>query len=270
MEAHPDLASVAELFADRSRARMLIELVDGAARPAGHLARIAGVSASTASAHLARLQGAGFVTVEAAGRTRRYRITDLRVISAIEALLPLATTEPPVGLSAVDRWQRLRVARSCYDHLAGTLGVDLLTGLLEQGALVRTDGIDGTAPAPEDSPSVRLAAAPYELGPNAEEMLGEQLGVDLSVLQAGRRPLIRACMDWSEQRHHLAGHLGAAIMARILDHGWIGRRPGRRDLHVVDPEAIANWLAGGPGGVAASAWGSGVRAQESWTARSAR
>lgn len=244
MDAQPDLASVAELFADRSRARMLIELVDGAARPAGHLAQIAGVSASTASSHLARLEAARFVTVEASGRTRRYRITNLRVIAAIEALLPLAKTEPAVGLSAVDKWQRLRVARSCYDHLAGTLGVDLLAGLLEQSALVRTDGIDGAAPAADDELSTQLKSAPYELGPSAEDMFG-QIGIDLNALRSERRPLIRACMDWSEQRHHLAGSLGAAIMTSMLDRGWITRRTGRRDLHVVQPEPIAKWLTGG-------------------------
>lgn len=243
MDAQPDLAAVAELFADRSRARMLIELVDGAARPAGHLAQIAGVSASTASSHLVRLEAAGFVAVEASGRTRRYRITDLRVIAAIEALLPLAKTEPPVGLAAVDKWQRLRVARSCYDHLAGTLGIDLLAGLLEQDALVRGDGIDGTAPAPNDQPSTQVRTAPYTQGPVAEEMFG-QIGIDLDTLRTGRRPLIRVCMDWSEQRHHLAGALGAAIMTRMIHLGWITRRAGRRDLHVLQPETITNWLTG--------------------------
>lgn len=245
MEAQPDLAAVAELFADRSRARMLIELVDGAARPAGHLARIAGVSASTASSHLARLESAGFVTVEASGRTRRFRITDLRVVAAIEALLPLAKTELPVGLAAVDKWQRLRVARSCYDHLAGGLGIDLLAGLLEQDALLRCDGIDGTAPAPADELSSQVGSAPYTLGPAAEEMFG-QVGIDLAPLRAGQRPLIRACMDWSEQRHHLAGGLGAAIMACMIRLGWIARRTGRRDLRVLEPDSIGNWLTGSP------------------------
>ncbi len=245
MEAQPDLAGVAELFADRSRARMLIELVDGAARPAGHLARIAGVSASTASSHLARLEAAEFVTVEASGRTRRYRITDLRVVAAIEALLPLAKTERPVGLAAVDRWQRLRVARSCYDHLAGGLGIDLLAGLLEQDALTRGDGVDGPAPAAADQLSSRVATAPYALGPAAEAMFG-RIGIDLASLHARRRPLIRVCMDWSEQRHHLAGGLGAEIMTRMTGLGWIARRAGRRDLRVLAPEAIANWLTGAP------------------------
>lgn len=243
MDAQPDIAAVAELFADRSRARMLIELVDGSARPAGHLARIAGVSASTASSHLARLEAAGFVGVDVAGRVRRYRITDLRVIAAIEALLPLARTEPLVGLATVNAWRRLRVARSCYDHLAGALGVDLLTGLLEHDALVRTDGIDGTAPAPTDELSSRVKAPPYALGPAAPGLFA-QIGIDLDHLRASRRPLIRACMDWSEQRHHLAGALGAAIMSSMLDQGWIGRRSDARDLRVLQPESIAAWLTG--------------------------
>jgi DNA-binding transcriptional ArsR family regulator len=222
---------------------MLLELVDGAARPAGHLARIAGVSASTASAHLARLESAGFLDAEVSGRTRRFRITDLRVIAAIEALLPLAPTAEPVGLRAVDQWQRLRVARSCYDHLAGTLGVDLLAGLLEQGALVRTDGVDGTAPGPHDELSAPVPAAPYEPGPMAPDMFG-RIGIDVEVLRQGRRPLIRACMDWSEQRHHLAGALGAAVMTRMNDRGWVATREGRRDLRVLEPDSIGAWLTG--------------------------
>lgn len=243
MDAQPDLAAVAELFADRSRARMLIELVDGAARPAGHLARIAGVSASTASSHLARLETAGFVTVEASGRTRRYRIRDPRVIAAIEALLPLAATEPPVGLTAVDRWRRLRVARSCYDHTAGTLGVDLLAGLVERDALVRTDGIAGTLPGPVDALSSRVTPVPYELGEGADAVFRE-IGIDVDLLRTGRRPLIRICMDWSEQRHHLAGALGAAVLTRMVDLGWVTCREGGRDLRVDEPEHISGWITG--------------------------
>jgi DNA-binding transcriptional ArsR family regulator len=242
MDAQPDLAGVAELLADRSRAGMLLELVDGAARPAGHLARIAGVSASTASSHLSRLEAAGFVVVETSGRTRRYRISDPRVVSAIEALLPLARTAPPTGLRAVDRWERLRVARSCYDHLAGTLGVDLLAGLLERGALVRTDGISGTMPGPTDRLSAAVPSVPYVLGGAADGMFSE-LGIELDALRSRRRPLIRACTDWSEQRHHLAGSLGAAVMTGMLERGWVTRREGRRDLRVADPAAIATWLA---------------------------
>lgn len=243
MQAQPDIAAVAELFADRSRARMLIELADGSARPAGHLARIAGIAASTASAHLARLQTAGFVDVETTGRTRRYRIADQRIVAAIEALLPLARTEPAVGLNAVNEWQRLRVARSCYDHLAGRLGIDLLASLLERGALIRIDGVPGTSPRPDDQPSTRPRTAPYQLGPAAAPVLAE-IGVDLDGLRTQRRPLIRICMDWSEQRHHLAGGLGEAILTRLLDLGWVTRPTGRRDLRVERPEAIAGWFAG--------------------------
>lgn len=243
VEAQPDIATVAELFADRSRSRMLFELIDGAARPAGHLAQIAGISASTASSHLAKLEAAGLINVEVSGRTRRYRITDVRVIAAIEALLPLARTESPIGLTAVDRWQRLRVARSCYDHLAGSLGVDVLAGLLEADALVRSDGIAGTAPGPGDQLSTQLKTAPYALGPAAEETF-TQIGVDLDTLRSGRRPMIRACMDWSEQRHHLSGALGAAIMSRIIALGWVKQRTGRRDLRVLKPESISQWLTG--------------------------
>ncbi|WOC13911.1 ArsR/SmtB family transcription factor [Gordonia sp. MP11Mi] len=243
MDDCTDLAGVAELFADRSRARMLVELVDGAARPASHLAKIAGVAPSTASSHLTRLASAGLITVHASGRTRRYKIADPRVIAAIEALLPLGRPEPPRGLRAVNAWHRLRVARSCYDHLAGTLGVDVLAGLLESDALVRIDGIGSTAPGPEDRLSATVTAAPYVLGPAAADVFGA-LSIDLDALRGHRRPLIRACMDWSEQRHHLAGGLGAAVMTAMLDNSWVGRRARGRDLRVAEPDRIAAWLTG--------------------------
>ncbi|GAA4642236.1 ArsR/SmtB family transcription factor [Gordonia humi] len=251
MHAHPDLAAVAELFADSSRARMLMELIDGAARPAGHLATIAGVSASTASSHLARLVEAEFVTVETSGRTRRYRIVDPRVVAAIEGLLPLARTEPPTGLTAVRAWDRLRVARSCYDHLAGGLGVDVLAGLVECDALVRIDGVPGTGLGSSDELSSSVPVAPYRVGPRGAEVFGV-IGVDLGALNADRRPLIRACVDWSEQRHHLAGGLGAAVMTGMIGRGWVERRTGRRDLRVIEPEAVAAWLTGGSASADAS------------------
>lgn len=241
MDPQPDIAAVAELVADTSRAAMLMELVDGAERPASRLAEAAGVSASTASAHLARLQEAGFVEARREGRHRRFRIADPRVVVLLEALLPLAETPSAVGLRSTMRWQRLRVARTCYDHLAGTLGTDVLAGLVEGEALVRTDGLEGTGPADGDKLSAPVPRTPYALGPQADAAFGA-LDIDLAEIQGRRRPLLRVCMDWTEQRHHLAGALGAAVAGAFENRGWITRRTGARDLAVREPEAIAAWL----------------------------
>lgn len=240
-EVQPDIATVAAHLADRSRARMLMELIDGTDRPASHLARVAGVAASTASGHLARLVDAGFVDVEDSGRHRRFRITDPRVFVALEALIPLAETPRPSSLATHTRFERLRVARTCYDHLAGALGTDVLDGLLERGALVRTDGLEGGVRGLGDAPSAPLPRAPYAPGPAAEEVFGV-LGVSVDEVLAARRPAIRACVDWTEQRHHLAGGLGAATLRAFEARGWVERRAGRRDLRVAAPERIAEWL----------------------------
>ncbi|MBK0329951.1 helix-turn-helix transcriptional regulator [Brachybacterium sp. MASK1Z-5] len=243
MDPLPDIAAVAELVADASRAAMLMELVDGSERPASRLAEAASVSASTASAHLARLQDAGFVEVRREGRHRRFRIADPQVVVLLEALLALSETPSAVGLRSSMRWQRLRVARTCYDHLAGTLGTDVLAGLVEGGALLRTDGHEGSGRSDGDPLSAPVPRAPYALGPRADDAFGA-LGIDLADLERRRRPLLRVCSDWTEQRHHLAGGLGAAVAEAFVDRGWVARRADARDLAVREPGRIAAWLQG--------------------------
>lgn len=240
METQPDIAAVAVHFADRSRARMLLELLDGTARPVTRLAQAAQISTSTASEHLTRLAGAGLLTVEPEGRVRRYRLAGPDVALVLESLMPLASAPHPTGLRQVNHWNRLRVARSCYDHLAGSLGTDLLAGLVEVETLRRTDGVLGAAPGPRDR-MAGPAEPSYVLGPHADEHFAK-LDIDLTVLQSARRPVVKVCTDWTEQRHHLAGGLGAALMQSFVDRGWITRRPGRRDIQVRHPERIRSWL----------------------------
>lgn len=242
MTIQPDIAPVAALFADRSRARMLLELLDGTARPVTRLAHVAQVSTSTASEHLAKLSEAGIVHVEQDGRVRRYRLTNPHAVVALEALIPLASTPTPTGLRPVTQWDRLRVARSCYDHLAGALGTDILAGLLETDVLVRTDDTAGTTPTDHD-PTVGPSAAHYLIGPRGHTAFHE-IGIDLRHLEKQRRPLIRVCTDWTEQRHHLAGSLGAAIRTAMITKKWITPRSGRRDITVNQPERISAWITG--------------------------
>jgi DNA-binding transcriptional ArsR family regulator len=231
-----DIAPVAALFADRSRARIISALADGRALPASVLARESGVGAATASSHLGRLVASGLLTVERSGRHRYYRLAGPEVAAAVESLAVIAPQPPVTSLRESTRAAAMRRARTCYDHLAGRWGVALLAGLVDAGALMRSDGRADTARRPAD----RLAAAvrdhPYELGPQADRVFG-RLGVDLDALRArpaSGRPLLRFCVDWSEQRHHLAGALGAAVLGRAEEAGWVIRRPRGRAVDVTD------------------------------------
>jgi DNA-binding transcriptional ArsR family regulator len=233
-----DLAAVATLFADRSRARILLALLDGRALPASVLAAEAGVSAPATSAHLARLREGGLITVERSGRHRYHRLAGDQVAAVVEALAQLAPAEPVTSLRQHSRAAALRTARSCYDHLAGQLGVQITAALVEHGALRPTDGIPDTRRRAGDPLSAQLPHHPYELGMRAADVLG-RLGVDLDALrtQRARRPLLRFCLDWTEQRHHLAGRLGAAVHSALLDRGWVTTTRRRRALAVTDEGA---------------------------------
>lgn len=232
------MAAAATLFADPGRARILMALADGRSLAASVLAAEAGLSASATSAHLAKLREGGLITVERSGRHRYHRLAGEQVAIAIEALAVLAPAQPIRSLRQHTRAAALRRARSCYDHLAGRLGVAVTAALVERGALVTTDGTPDTRRRPGDPLSAPLPEHPYQLGPAAQPVL-TALGVDLTALTAApsSRPLLRFCLDWSEQRHHLAGRLGAAVLAAMLDHGWVTRSSRGRVLGLSTPGA---------------------------------
>jgi DNA-binding transcriptional ArsR family regulator len=208
MDGDVDIAPVAAAIGNPARGRMLTAMIGGRGLPASELAQIAHVSPSTASAHLARLIGAGLVAVERHGRHRYHRLADERVAEVIEGLAGLAPSRPVRSLREANRNIAERAARSCYDHLAGALGVALADGLCAAGALDRASlGLGDPA---------RFAA----------------LGVDVTALGRGRRPLTRSCLDWSERRPHLAGELGAALLDALLASAWVVRRPGGRAVAV--------------------------------------
>jgi hypothetical protein len=147
-----------------------------------------------------------------------------------------ATTAPVTSLRQHTRAAALRRARSCYDHLAGRAGVALTASLLDRGALASTDGAADTGRRAGDPLSAPLPRHPYRLGPRAEDVFAE-LGVDLTSVRedrCSRRPLLRFCLDWSEQRHHLGGRLGAAVLAGLFDQGWVERGRRRRVLTVTE------------------------------------
>jgi DNA-binding transcriptional ArsR family regulator len=222
MDGDVDISVPAGLLGDPARARLVMALADGRALPASVLAAEAGVSASTASEHLAKLRAAGMVQAQAQGRHRYYRIGDPRVVRAVELLAEIAPRVPVRSLTQGTRANALRRSRLCYDHLAGRLGVALMTALLTGGALSGGDGHHH----PESAPTDRLSAPGHDVDyrltdPGAS--LVSDFGVDVPALAAGRRPLIRYCLDWTEQAHHLAGSLGAALTGRMLELGWLLR-----------------------------------------------
>jgi DNA-binding transcriptional ArsR family regulator len=229
-----DIARAAALFADQTRARVLMALSDGRALPASVLAAEAGVSPQAASAQLTRLMSAGFLDVERAGRHRYYRLSNPQVVSVLEALAPLSAVPPVRSLRQSTRAAALRSARTCYDHLAGGLGVALTQALLDCGILVPTDGVPDTRRRAGDKLSSRLPDHPYVLGGDAVTGL-LALGVPADRLRddrGGRRPLLRFCLDWTEQRHHLAGRLGAELLTAFVRSGWIDRSPRHRAVRL--------------------------------------
>uniref|UniRef100_UPI0034DF1D3D ArsR/SmtB family transcription factor n=1 Tax=Streptomyces sp. PU-14G TaxID=2800808 RepID=UPI0034DF1D3D len=243
-----DPATAAALFADPARARALMALADGRSLPASVLADEAGVSAQTASAHLAKLREGGLVTVEKSGRHRYYRLTGPEVATALEALTALAPPRPVRSLRAHSRAAALRRARTCYDHLAGDLGVQVTAALVAADALHPTDGIPDTRRRPHDPLSSPLPAHPYALGPTAQEVfacLGVNLSETISPPHPTRRPLLRFCLDWTEQRHHLAGRLGAALLTALLTQRWLTRGARRRAL-ILTPEGARHLAAALP------------------------
>jgi DNA-binding transcriptional ArsR family regulator len=239
-----DVARVAVLFGEPSRARMLMALGDGRALPASVLAAEAGLSAPATSAHLAQLRAAGLVAVEPSGRHRYYRLAGPEVAAVLEAMAQIAPPKPVTSLREGTRANALRTARTCYDHLAGQLGVQVTAGLLRQGALESTDGIAATDRRDGDRLSAPLPEHPYRLGPAAADVFGV-LGIDLAQFdRPSRRPLLRFCMDWTEQRHHVAGRLGAAVCTAAVELGWIVRKPHQRAVRITEVglEAFPEWL----------------------------
>lgn len=228
MPGDADIAAVASILAEPARCRILLALGDGRALPASVLAAEAGVAASTASAHLARLVDGGLLEAERHGRHRYFRLAGPEVGELIETLARLAPAAPVRSLRQGTRAQAVRAARTCYDHLAGRLGTALMAAMLERGILAGGDG--GFDPAAGDRLSAPGGDVPYDLTPAGAERLRD-LGIDASAI-GRRRPLVRYCVDWSEQRHHLAGALGAAVAERLLALDWVRRAPRGRAVTV--------------------------------------
>jgi DNA-binding transcriptional ArsR family regulator len=211
MKAGPDIAMVAALVGDPARANMLTALMTGRALTASELAHEAGVTPQTASSHLSKLETGGLVEQEKQGRHRYYRLADPDVAGVLEGLEGLAARAGHLRVRTGPKDPALRRARVCYDHLAGDLGVQMLDSMKKQRLLrQRKDDIELTA--------------------EGERFLARTLQISAESLAHPRRPLCKACLDWSERRHHLAGTLGAALMRRFTELKWAARdaTPGSR------------------------------------------
>jgi DNA-binding transcriptional ArsR family regulator len=205
------IAAVASLIGDVARANMLSALMGGQALTAGELARHAGVTAQT-SGHLGKLTDAQLIAVEKQGRHRYYRLASPDVAHAIHALMAVAVSGPkrhhPIG----PKDEALRLARTCYEHMAGRLAIAVADTLTNADYIVVAD----------------------EAGLITDE--GRRFfcdfGIDLEQTPRSKRPLCRTCLDWSERRPHIAGRLGAALLDRVLDLRWITRTPESRALRI--------------------------------------
>jgi DNA-binding transcriptional ArsR family regulator len=213
MLADVDLAATADLMTTH-RASLLLALIGGRELSASQLAGRAGISPSLASAHLTRLLDGGLVTVEQRGRQRHYRLANPHVAEVLEAMLTLAPHRQANNLRETNRGRALARARTCYDHLAGALGIALIDALQHQRIVEPADNS-------------------YQLTGAGQQRMRE-LGIDVNQLRQQRRVFARPCLDWTERRPHLAGALGAAIADRLLELDWIRRTPHTRALKVTE------------------------------------
>ncbi|MBM3644902.1 MAG: helix-turn-helix transcriptional regulator [Alphaproteobacteria bacterium] len=212
------LAATAALIGDPARAAMLLALLDGRAHSASDLAAIAGIAAPTASGHLVRLGAGGLVEMRAQGRHRFYRLAGRDVAAAIEELMSLSGARAAPA-SATAAWRRdpdLRFCRTCYDHLAGQVGMAVTDSLTRAGHI-----------EPRGAKDWRLTSS--------GRLFCEKLGVDLegAAARPGRH-FARRCLDWSERRPHIAGALGAAIADTFFARGWTERLRRGRTVRLTD------------------------------------
>ncbi|MGE5270756.1 MAG: ArsR/SmtB family transcription factor [Thiohalocapsa sp.] len=208
-----DIAEIGALVGDPARANILAALMDGRALTAGELAYFAGVSPQTASGHLAKLAAANLLMPAKQGRHRYYRLASPLVGQMLEGILAVAAVQLPARRRPTARIDdEMRTARTCYDHIAGRLGVGLADSLTERGHVV-------------------LAEDGGEVTPAGGTFLDE-FGVDLAVRKGSTRAYCRSCLDWSERRPHIAGAVGAALCARLLALGWVERRRDTRALAI--------------------------------------
>jgi DNA-binding transcriptional ArsR family regulator len=213
MEGKHPIAYISALLADPARVAMIMTLLDGTSRPASELAAAAKVSLPGASMHLAKLSAGRLLKMTRFGRHRYYCLAGPEVAAAIEALGTLSCFVRPTKLPPDAALPPMRIARTCYDHLAGELAVSVCEALQSRGCLDRNT---------------------FALNQAGEVFLSD-LGIDFGPLKANRkRPLVRKCLDWTERRFHIAGTLGAALLVLFRQRSWLKRQPDSRLVTITD------------------------------------
>lgn len=208
-----EMAEIGALIGDPARANILAALADGRALTATELSYIARVTAQTTSGHLAKLHAANLLALARQGRHRYYRLASPLVAQMLESIMAVAALQLPPRRRLPSRIDdEMRTARTCYDHLAGRLGVGLADALGARGQVVLS----------EDGGEVTAAGISFLAG----------FGADLAPITGSRRPFCRTCLDWSERRWHIAGVVGAALCRRCLELGWIERRRDSRAVTI--------------------------------------
>jgi len=211
---NPLLAESASLLADPSRAAILTAMLDGRFHTASELAYMAGIKQQTASFHLSKLQNGGLVKVEKHGRHRYYHLAGSEIAEILESLLTISRPPEIRSLRQSSQMKALKFGRTCYDHLAGELGVRITDSMQEAGYLHWEDQ--------------------EWLVTKKGESFYSELGLDLSRLRKKRRSFSRACLDWSERKHHLAGALGSELTHMWFELGWIERVPSSRAVKLTE------------------------------------
>lgn len=207
MGSRPDFAYVAKLMGDPSRAAMLDALLGLDGLPATELSKKANISLQTTSGHLSKLVEGNLLRVEKHGRHRYFRLANADVARALETLTVIAPPTQIRSLKDSSRAEKIKIARTCYDHLAGKLGVRLTEAFMEKEYLV------------EDQDNFLVT--------HKGEKFFYEFDIDLQALRQKRRAFARKCLDWSERRYHLAGALGNAVLVRLLEQHWVEKLPAR-------------------------------------------
>ncbi|WP_096187414.1 ArsR family transcriptional regulator [Evansella halocellulosilytica] len=214
MNMSPNVASIASLISEPSRAAILTALLDGRLHPASSLAYVAGIKPQTASFHLKKMIEANVVKVVKQGRHRYYGIDNHEVATALESLLSIAPKVEIKSFKQATEDKAMRYARTCYDHLAGQVGVKITDFLLDH-ELVKDEGNSFTLTS-------------------KGETFFEDLQIDLKEVKRKRRAYINKCLDWSERRYHVSGAVGNALFKRLIELQWIQKVPDTRAIKVTE------------------------------------
>lgn len=226
MKDGPDISKTAAIMGDPARANMIMALMSGMALTSNELAREVGITPSTASGHLSQLEASGLVKSRKQGRYKFFTLADSDVTHAVEALVTVAARARHLRTRPRPRDDQMREARTCYDHLAGRLAVDLFEHWVTTGVLQWRDE------------EVRLT--------DQGHTFLEGLGIDVTLLESKKWPLCRTCIDWSERKNHLGGSIGAAVFSYMLAKGWAKRSDDARTVRISprNEKKLVEWYSG--------------------------